>query len=118
MSRSLLIIADDWEALERYEERLSQVFSCVEAWPMGGEGLNRATEQKFDCIVLDLVLEDLTPREAAERLSVSPPMGSPRMIYVGEPSDLQGILDGPRITKLVRPFDWSRLIEVTANTAD
>ena len=36
---SLLLIVDDWEALERYEERLSSHFTELEACPM--PALNR-----------------------------------------------------------------------------
>ncbi len=118
MRGSLLIVADDWEALERYEEQLSKAFSHVEAWPLGAAGLRRATEQRFDCIVLDLVLEDLSMKEAAAQLQSAPPVGAPRVVYIGEPADLSGILDGPGTVKLSRPFDWAELIKVTANTAD
>ncbi len=111
----LLLVVDDWEALERYEDRLSPHFGETEAWPLGSEGLRRATEEAFDLILIDLTLEDLTPQEAQARLMSQPARGEPRVIYVGEPSELSGITEGGRVSKVLRPFDWAGLQERVLN---
>lgn len=107
----LLLVVDDWEALERYEDRLSPHFAETEAWPLGSEGLRRATEEAFDLILIDLTLEDLTPHEAQARLMSQPARGEPRVIYVGEQGELAAIEEGGRVSKVLRPFDWAELRE-------
>lgn len=105
----LLLVVDDWEALERYEDRLAPQFAETEAWPLGTEGLKRAAEQAFDLILIDLTLEDLSPSEACARLKAHPAQGNPRVIYVGSSADLEGIAEGAHVSKVLRPFDWTGL---------
>ena len=107
----LLLVVDDWEALERYEDRLAPHFAATEAWPLGSEGLKRATEEAFDLILIDLTLEDLTPAEAEARLKSHPALGQPRVIYVGEPAELASIPGGGCVFKVLRPFGCAELQE-------
>ena len=106
---TLLLVVDDWEALERYEDRLSSMFLCTEAWPLGREGLKRALEIDCQMILIDLTLEDMTPLEAERWLRANPPRGSPWILYVGERSELEQIIQGDQIRKVLRPFDWETL---------
>jgi len=108
----ILLVVDDWEALERYEDKLAPRSASVEAWPLGREGLKRAAEAEFDWILVDLILEDLTPTEAHAELGAHPPVGSPRLIYVGSPAEIQDIPEESGIKKLNRPFEWTTLLRM------
>jgi uncharacterized protein (DUF924 family) len=71
--RKLLAICDDWEKLERYEERLKPWFEVTDA-PFGSTGLEIARERasQFDQVVIDLGFEDMTEAEAHTRLRSEP----------------------------------------------
>jgi len=58
----LLIVADDWEALEVYENRLSSDFNVITA-AFGKEGVKAAKEKIPDVIFVDLVFEDMHASE-------------------------------------------------------
>jgi response regulator RpfG family c-di-GMP phosphodiesterase len=60
--RKLLLIVDDWESLEWYEKQLGSLYDLIGA-PFGSEGIRLAKELRPDQILLDLVFEDMTPRE-------------------------------------------------------
>jgi hypothetical protein len=106
---SLLMIVDDWEALERYEERLSPGFSAVEGWPMAKEGLARARECSWGAILLDLVFEDVTPAEAVAVLKQDPLTSGVPLIVVGSREELEGLSLHERDQRVFRPFEWPRL---------
>lgn len=108
---ALLLIVDDWEALERYEDRLSAHFSEVEACPMAKEGLERARERHWDRILIDLVLEDVTPAEAVARLKKDPRSSRVPLVVVGAAEELADLhLDFPD-RRVHRPFEWAALVE-------
>jgi len=69
--RRLLAIVDDWEKLERYEERLSPHFE-VHCAPFGETGIEMAIEIQPDLIIVDLEFENMTESELRERLSAHP----------------------------------------------
>ncbi len=100
----LLLIADDWEANERYEERLSPHFELLSAL-FGSDGVRMAAEEHPDVILLDLTMEDMTPEEgcaALDRNAASRDI--PRIV----------IADGNvRATKkFARPYQFEELIGV------
>lgn len=107
MGRSILLIVDDWEALERYEEKLSPHFGECEACPLGRLGLERARERGWDVILFDLTSEDLTPDEARAELGQKPAAGRPRVIWVGGLGE-EGCEEVQ--SSLQRPFAWGDLI--------
>jgi DNA-binding response OmpR family regulator len=108
MGSSILLVVDDWEALERYEEKLSRQFGECEACPLGRLGLERARERNWDVILFDLTSEDLTPDEARAELGKKPAAGHPRVIWVGGPEDAH--------PDLKRPFRWEDLIGLVTST--
>jgi CheY-like chemotaxis protein len=69
--QKLLLIVDDWELLERYEEQLSHEFEVFCA-PFGPEGIQIARETAPDAILLHLTFENMTNREARDILSGDP----------------------------------------------
>lgn len=106
---NLLLIVDDWEALERYEEKLSPLASEIEACPMPREGLARAWEKPWSAILLDLVLEDVTPQEALDQLKSHPLTESVPLVVVGSPEELEGLRLSERDLAMARPFEWEVL---------
>lgn len=65
--KTLLIVADDWEALERYEDALSVAFK-IETAPFGSIGLERAAEAAPNAILIDLDFEDMSNDEFIQGL--------------------------------------------------
>jgi CheY-like chemotaxis protein len=63
MKKKLLAIVDDWERLERYEDRLHSLFDFRSS-PFGSHGIQLAIEEKPDVILIDLEFEDMTEKEA------------------------------------------------------
>jgi CheY-like chemotaxis protein len=106
---SLLMIVDDWEALERYEERLSASFTEAEGWPMAKEGLERARERRWGMILLDLVFEDVTPGEAVAALKRDPQTSGVPLVVVGSRDELEPLALSDRDQRIHRPFEWSDL---------
>ena len=98
----LLLIADDWEANERYEERLAPHFELLSAL-FGSDGVRMAAEEQPDLILLDLTMEDMTPEEGCAALDANATSRIiPRVV----------ISDGDcRATKrLSRPYQFEELI--------
>ena len=108
---SLLLIVDDWEALERYEEKLQPYFDEIEACPMPKEGIERAWEKPWSQILLDLVLEDMTPAEAVGALRGNPLTEPTPLVLVGDTAELESIALREKDLKITRPFEWSALIQ-------
>jgi CheY-like chemotaxis protein len=111
---SLLLIVDDWEALERYEERFASGFDELEACPMPKEGLLRARDRSWSVILLDLTLEDVTPREAMAFLKSDSRTSTVPLVVVGSSEELLDLELLPSDRKVFRPFDWRILAEVVA----
>jgi len=108
---SVLLIVDDWEALERYEERLASISTEIEACPLSKEGLRRSGAQEWDWVLLDLTSEDLTLEEACRgRLA----QNSSRWFLVGSEEEFSRLrsleLVRPQDGTLTRPFDWQNLL--------
>ena len=71
MKKKLLLIVDDWELLERYEERFSPVYDVLCA-PLGSEGMRLAREESPDAVLLNLTFENMTNEEACAALRADP----------------------------------------------
>jgi DNA-binding response OmpR family regulator len=65
--KKLLLIVDDWERLERLEERLMPDYEVFCA-PFGSEGLRLADEELPHVIVIDLSFEDMTVEEVHAKI--------------------------------------------------
>lgn len=61
--KKLLAIVDDWERLERIEDRFRTRFEVLCA-PFGAMGVQMAIEQDPDLILVDLEFEDMDEIEA------------------------------------------------------
>src|SRR4051794_21802056 len=79
----LLLIVDDWEALERYENELAGHFELLSA-PFGEMGIDLAREEKPDLLFVDLTFEDMTPAEARKALTDDEMTARIPAIIVGE----------------------------------
>ena len=67
----LLLIVDNWELLERYDERFSTGFDVLCA-PLGSEGIRMAREEAPDFVFLNLSFENMTNEEACATLRADP----------------------------------------------
>jgi CheY-like chemotaxis protein len=103
------MIVDDWEALERYEERLASRFSEAEGWPMAKEGLERARERRWGMILLDLTFEDVTPCDAVASLKQDPRTSEVPLLVVGAREELEVLPLSARDQRIYRPFEWRDL---------
>jgi CheY-like chemotaxis protein len=72
---NLLIIVDDWEALEVYENILGAHFK-IHSSPFGSEGIRLAQEwsshEPLGRVLIDLTFEDMHASEACEQLRKDP----------------------------------------------
>ncbi len=111
--KRLLVVVDDWEALEVYETRLEPFFE-VRGAPFGSEGLRLAQEERPDRILLDLTFEDMHAQEACEKLRAIPGMRTvPLTIILNEGEEkfeLAGAFPLPGDHVLHRPYDLNELI--------
>ena len=109
----LLLVVDDWEALEVYETRLGVMFE-VHCAAFGSEGVRMAKELRPDRVLIDLTLEDMTPSEACQQLRSSPETRSVPLtlvLNVDEPTpELEGLFprSGDRVVQ--RPYELQKLL--------
>jgi PleD family two-component response regulator len=61
--KKIVVIVDDWERLERIEDRLRVRFEVFGA-PFGAMGIQIAVEESPDFILIDLEFEDMNEEEA------------------------------------------------------
>ncbi len=115
MRKRIWIVADDWEALERYEDVLSPEFE-TECCGFARDAFSRlresadATEEAF--LLLDLVLEDLTPREAEAELDRDPILCRiPRFWILSEETHEDPSFTGEMRGVVRRPFSFTALRE-------
>ena len=78
----LLLIVDDWELLERYEERFSESFEVLCA-PLGSEGIRLAREHLPELVLLYLHFENMTNHEVCLALREDPVTGTLPIAAVG-----------------------------------
>jgi CheY-like chemotaxis protein len=108
--RTLLLIVDDWESLEWYEDRLQQDFQVTCA-PFGSEGIRLAQELQPDLIFLDLVFEDMTPIEAFQNLQDNPKTKEIPTILILNPEDTLAFQFPEKTSALTRPFQFEDLLK-------
>ena len=78
----ILLIVDDWELLERYEERFSPMYE-VSCAPLGPEGVRMAREEIPDLVLLNLHFENMTNEEACIALREHPATERIPIVAVG-----------------------------------
>ncbi|MFL5812419.1 MAG: hypothetical protein ACJ763_02480 [Bdellovibrionia bacterium] len=114
MQKSLLLIVDDWEALEVYEDRLKNYFRIYSA-AFGGEGIRIAQEVAVDRILIDLTFEDMNAGEACEKLrSLPKTQNIPLTVIFNEdekPFEKPGVFPLPADQLHRRPYPFERLLQ-------
>lgn len=78
----ILLVVDDWELLERYEESFSADADVLCA-PLGPEGIRLARSTPPDLILLNLTFENMTTEEACLALRAKPETRSIPVVAVG-----------------------------------
>lgn len=110
----LLLIVDDWEALEVYENRLSSHFSLRSA-SFGSEGVRMAAELRPDRIFLDLTFEDMNADEACHALRASSATQSiPITLVLSQDEkslEIPGIFPRSGDHSVRRPYPFAELLE-------
>lgn len=79
----VLLVVDDWELLERYEESFSTAAEVLCA-PLGSEGVRIAREQLPDLVLLNLTFENMTNEELCLALRGEPKTRGIRIVAVGD----------------------------------
>lgn len=114
IQKNVLLIVDDWEALEVYENWLSPHFQLRSA-PFGSEGIRVAKEQRPDRIFLDLTFEDMSTVEACQKLrALDETRTVPLTLVLGQDEgsvDLPGVFPLPGDQWVRRPYEFSELLE-------
>ncbi len=113
MKKPLLVVVDDWEALEVYEAHLEPYFDLTLA-PFGSEGLRIAKETRPRRVLLDLTFEDMTPGEAIEafrsdRLTAEIPL---TVVFSrgAEPYAREAVYPRPGDHSVRRPYELAELL--------
>ena len=114
--KRLLVICDDWEALERYEDHLSPHFAVLAA-PFAQVGYEMAREEQPDQILIDLVFEDVSVVEAVRILRKSTVTRDIPITVILDQREMVLVDHGifpikKRDRSVTRPFEFSKLIEL------
>lgn len=113
--KSILLIVDDWEAQERYEDFFTKHLhvTCAPFAKTGFE-LIRNTELHFDIILVDLSFEDVSPLEFLQRYSKIRKHNHPKLLVILDESghDIREmkLLLAQNEYLIPRPFQWSALL--------
>lgn len=99
MRKTILLIVDDWEVLERIEDSLAPHFDLLSA-PFGKEGLEVAQEKVPHHIVLDLTFENMTNDEALLALKSSAATASIPVTVLRRDSSQEGVSIGKLVEGL------------------
>jgi CheY-like chemotaxis protein len=114
MQKSLLLIVDDWEALEVYEDRLKNVFRIHSA-VFGKEGVQLAREISVDRILIDLTFEDMHASEACEELRAHPKTRKIPLTVIfnqeEKPFEKEGVFPLPFDQFHSRPYPFDQLLQ-------
>jgi CheY-like chemotaxis protein len=81
--RKVLLVIDDWELLERYEDAFSREFEILCA-PFGPEGIALARSERPGLILLNLAFEMMTNEEAQSLLQSDPVTQKIPVLVVGD----------------------------------
>ena len=104
--RTLLAVVDDWELLERIEERFSGTFRILGA-PFGAYGLELARQEMPDVILARLGFENMTERELEAELKAEAPLREiPLLLWSDPPTDP---LPGSNARHLGARADWETI---------
>jgi signal transduction histidine kinase/CheY-like chemotaxis protein len=116
--RTLLIVEADENQRKRLAELIEAPDVQTEFVSSGSEGLNALRNTRFDCIVVDLNLTDMSGIDFVEQLQEQPQgKEMPVLIYTGEdpPANLEDQISRLAQTGLVRGIrSAERLLEETA----
>jgi CheY-like chemotaxis protein/signal transduction histidine kinase/HAMP domain-containing protein len=84
-SRNLLIVEDDAREQTTIKELLGYEDIGLTTVSTGGEALSVMTEQQFDCVVLDLLLPDMSGFEVLEKMRDTPSLCNlPVVVFTGK----------------------------------
>lgn len=114
--KSILLIVDDWEAQERFEEFFHKHGYDVTCAPFAKTGLEiiRKTELHFDVILVDLCFEDVSPLEFLKSYTKIRKQKHPELLVILEesPHDIAEMkkLLLARERLIPRPFQWNDLL--------
>ena len=82
MSKTILIIDDHPDVLDFFEEVLQETGYEVCTAENGLSGLESAIENRFDAIILDVMLPGLTGRQVHEKLRQNPSTKNTPVIFI------------------------------------
>lgn len=112
--KSILLIVDDWEAQERYEDVFSPHFEVTCA-PFAKTGYELIRSQlHFDVILIDLNLEDVSPLEFLRRYSQLRKPSHPKLLIILDEGghdirEMKALLKENEYL-IPRPFQWTALL--------
>ncbi|MCM0606182.1 MAG: hypothetical protein KA715_08840 [Xanthomonadaceae bacterium] len=115
MKKSILLIVDDWEAHERYEDFFTKHFhvTCAPFAKTGFE-LIQNSELQFEIILVDLSFEDVSPLEFLQRYSKIRKHKHPKLLVIldegGHDIREMKLLLSQNEHLIPRPFQWSALL--------
>ena len=114
-----ILVIDDDEAISKIVRPilLSHGFSVLTA-NTGEDGLQIATAQKPDLILLDVILPGLKGREVCQKLKENPETKDIPIVFLtakDSPEDVQAEIDVGAAAHLTKPVNAKTLIETVQN---
>lgn len=106
----ILLIVDDWEALDRYEVELGPRFEAVPVF-FGQDGISTARLERPECMLIDLTLEDMDGSDLEKEFRSDASFDGVRIALVAEVSSVSA---HPSTRVFARPFSYgevSRFLE-------
>jgi len=115
----ILIIDDEPPIVQLLQEALATEGHVVEVAVSGAEGVRKAVETRFDLVLSDLSMPDMTGWEVARRIGEGA-SGTPVVLVTGWGGSLtdEEIRDGGVAAVVQKPFEILELLETTSRLLD
>lgn len=114
----ILIVDDESNLVDIVQSKLESYKYEVITATNGEQGLKKAAKEKPDLILLDVNMPVMNGREMLEKLRKNPDLKDMPVIMctvVSEPQDIAAISSYGLADYIIKPFDFTELMERIAN---
>jgi len=112
--RTIVVIDDDLAIRVLLQAVLTRLGFAVVLAEDGAIGMNKVRTQRFDLILLDLMMPNMNGYEFLEKLREEFPDGYPHVIVftAAGPRGVERIPEGAVCDSILKPFDLQKFIEL------
>jgi DNA-binding response OmpR family regulator len=109
--KKIVLIVDDWERLERIEDRLRVRFEVFGA-PFGAMGVQVAVDETPDLILIDLEFEDMNEEEALALIRAQKSLQKVPVFVISNSQSLGVRNTSPATRILKRPVSIDAILDL------